>query len=110
MSGKVRKSKDSNVRRSTSNSSKDRETEPSGDPEQDAHLQIVREIENYSANREYYDKFYSDYLRRVRKIEEHCIIETFCLSTIKLNSLQASHKSQEVDKIAKIKQLGALQT
>ena len=30
------------------------------------------------------------------------------MSTIKLNSLQASHKSQEVEKIAKIKELEAL--
>lgn len=68
LSGRNRRSKDAVVRRSLSNLSRDREIELPRDPEMNAHQKIVREIENYSQNRDYYDKFYSDYFRQVRRL------------------------------------------
>lgn len=70
---------------------------------------LLKEIEHYIEYKKVFDDFYLDLIKKVGPLDEFYIIEKYNMSTIKLNSLQASHKSQELDKMGRIQNLQIIQ-
>ena len=66
------------------------------------HNALLREIEHYIEHKKLFDNFYIDLLKKVGKLDETYIIGKFNLSTIKLNSLEAAHQTNEMDRKDKI--------
>lgn len=60
------------------------------------------DLEQYIYNQSQYDDFYKLRLQNVGELQIQFIIDRYCMSTIKLNSLQMAHKQREGEKQDKI--------